>query len=199
MLQLRVLQALSMLRHLQCLICKKSSNIAYTLSTMVVAMLLTVLGCFHQNILTYLWKLKVSFGLSGWYFTDLTFNSTNFFIGETTKTATLMILDDPEPEDDESILVRLVHTEGGSRILPSADTVTVNILANDNVAGIVSFQTASRSVIGLEGVSLSLLNTFWFPQMLFLSCVSFFLLLLSHVFSLCRLPLEESTWHTWRC
>lgn len=71
-----------------------------------------------------------------------------------------MILDDPEPEDDESILVRLVHTEGGSGILPSADTVTVNILANDNVAGIVSFQMASRSVIGLEGVSLSLLNTF---------------------------------------
>ncbi|KAH0505721.1 G-protein coupled receptor 98 [Microtus ochrogaster] len=74
-----------------------------------------------------------------------------FAEGETTKTATLMILDDPEPEDDESILILLVHTEGGSRILPCSDTVTVNILANDNVAGIVSFQTASRSVIGLEG------------------------------------------------
>ncbi|KAL1783722.1 G-protein coupled receptor 98 [Sigmodon hispidus] len=74
-----------------------------------------------------------------------------FAEGETKKTAVLTILDDSEPEDDENILVRLVHTEGGSRILPSSDTVTVNILANDNVAGIVSFQTASRSVIGHEG------------------------------------------------
>ncbi|EGW05954.1 G-protein coupled receptor 98 [Cricetulus griseus] len=74
-----------------------------------------------------------------------------FAEGETKKTAILTILDDSEPEDDENILVRLVHTEGGSRILPSSDTVTVNILANDNVAGIVSFLTASRSVIGHEG------------------------------------------------
>nr|XP_011757031.1 G-protein coupled receptor 98 isoform X6 [Macaca nemestrina] len=71
--------------------------------------------------------------------------------GETKKTVILTILDDSEPEDDESIIVSLVYTEGGSRILPSSDTVRVNILANDNVAGIVSFQTASRSVIGHEG------------------------------------------------
>ncbi|XP_021064109.1 adhesion G-protein coupled receptor V1 [Mus pahari] len=74
-----------------------------------------------------------------------------FAEGETKKMAVLTILDDSEPEDNESILVRLVATEGGSRTLPSSDTVTVNILANDNVAGIVSFQTASRSVIGHEG------------------------------------------------
>ncbi|XP_027630761.1 adhesion G-protein coupled receptor V1 [Tupaia chinensis] len=74
-----------------------------------------------------------------------------FAEGETKKIALLTILDDSEPEDDESIIVSLVYTEGGSRILPSSDTVTVNILANDNVAGIVSFQTASRSVIGHEG------------------------------------------------
>nr|XP_021553254.1 G-protein coupled receptor 98 [Neomonachus schauinslandi] len=78
-------------------------------------------------------------------------NRPIFFIGETKKTAILAILDDSEPEDDESIIVSLVYTEGGSRILPSSDTVRVNILANDNVAGIVSFQTASRSVIGHEG------------------------------------------------
>lgn len=66
----------------------------------------------------------------------------------------LTILDDPEPEDNESIKVSLVHTEGGSRILPSFDTVTVIILANDNVGGIISFHTASRSVIGREGESL---------------------------------------------
>ncbi|PNI73009.1 ADGRV1 isoform 11 [Pan troglodytes] len=74
-----------------------------------------------------------------------------FAEGETKKTIILTILDDSEPEDDESIIVSLVYTEGGSRILPSSDTVRVNILANDNVAGIVSFQTASRSVIGHEG------------------------------------------------
>uniref|UniRef100_A0A8C2V3T1 Adhesion G-protein coupled receptor V1 n=1 Tax=Chinchilla lanigera TaxID=34839 RepID=A0A8C2V3T1_CHILA len=74
-----------------------------------------------------------------------------FAEGETKKTAVLTILDDSEPEDDESIMVSLVYTDGGSRILPSSDTVRVNILANDNVAGIVSFQTASRSVIGHEG------------------------------------------------
>ncbi|XP_036868013.2 adhesion G-protein coupled receptor V1 [Manis javanica] len=74
-----------------------------------------------------------------------------FAEGETKRTAILTILDDSEPEDNESILVSLVHTEGGSRILPSADTVRVDIVANDNVAGIVGFQTGSRSVIGHEG------------------------------------------------
>ncbi|NWV12723.1 GPR98 protein, partial [Ptilonorhynchus violaceus] len=77
-----------------------------------------------------------------------------FAEGETKKMVTLTILDDPEPEDNENIIISLVHTEGGSRILPSFDTVTVVILANDNVAGIVSFQTAGRSVIGREGEQL---------------------------------------------
>ncbi|XP_054994600.1 adhesion G-protein coupled receptor V1 [Sorex araneus] len=74
-----------------------------------------------------------------------------FAEGETKKIAILTILDDSEPEDDESIVVGLVCTEGGSRVLPSSDTVRVNILANDNVAGIISFQTSSRSIIGHEG------------------------------------------------
>uniref|UniRef100_A0A8C5UHL5 Adhesion G-protein coupled receptor V1 n=1 Tax=Malurus cyaneus samueli TaxID=2593467 RepID=A0A8C5UHL5_9PASS len=77
-----------------------------------------------------------------------------FAEGETKKVVTLTILDDPEPEDNESIIISLVHTEGGSRILPSFDTVTVVILASDNVAGIISFQTAGRSVIGHEGEQL---------------------------------------------
>lgn len=75
--------------------------------------------------------------------------------GETKKEITLTILDDSEPEDDESIIISLTHTEGGSRIIPSSDTVTVVILANDNVGGVLSFQTASRSVIGHEGGFLS--------------------------------------------
>ncbi|XP_077792347.1 adhesion G-protein coupled receptor V1 isoform X2 [Podarcis muralis] len=78
-----------------------------------------------------------------------------FAEGETKKTITLTILDDSEPEDDESIIISLIHTDGGSRIQPSSDTVTVVILANDNVAGIISFQTSSRSVIGHEGELLS--------------------------------------------
>ncbi|XP_010086194.1 PREDICTED: G-protein coupled receptor 98-like, partial [Pterocles gutturalis] len=73
-----------------------------------------------------------------------------FAEGETKKMVTLTILDDTEPEDNESIIISLVYTEGGSRILPSFDTVTVIILASDHVAGIISFQTASRSVIGRE-------------------------------------------------
>ncbi|XP_027733793.1 adhesion G-protein coupled receptor V1 isoform X6 [Empidonax traillii] len=77
-----------------------------------------------------------------------------FAEGETKKMVTLTILDDPEPEDNESIIISLVHTEGGSRILPSFDTVTLIILASDNVAGIISFQTAGRSVIGREGEQL---------------------------------------------
>ncbi|OWK61600.1 G-protein coupled receptor 98, partial [Lonchura striata] len=77
-----------------------------------------------------------------------------FAEGETRKMVTLTILDDPEPEDNESIIISLVHTEGGSRILPSFNTVTVVILASDNVAGIISFQTAGRSVIGHEGEKL---------------------------------------------
>ncbi|XP_030367415.1 adhesion G-protein coupled receptor V1 [Strigops habroptila] len=77
-----------------------------------------------------------------------------FAEGETKKIVTLTILDDMEPEGNESIIISLVHTEGGSRILPSFDTVTVIILASDNVAGIISFQAASRSVIGREGEQL---------------------------------------------
>lgn len=91
-----------------------------------------------------------------------------FFIGEIKKTAILTILDDSEPEDDESIIVSLVYTKGGSRILPSSDTVRVNILANDNVAGVVSFQTTSRSVIGHEGGYLFLLSTFMLFSMDFI-------------------------------
>ncbi|KAM9330953.1 adhesion G-protein coupled receptor V1 [Gastrophryne carolinensis] len=74
--------------------------------------------------------------------------------GETNKEVTLIILDDVDPEDNESIVVALTYTEGGSRIFPSSDSVTIVILANDNVAGIIGFHTASRSVIGREGEQL---------------------------------------------
>uniref|UniRef100_A0A3B5LER5 Adhesion G-protein coupled receptor V1 n=1 Tax=Xiphophorus couchianus TaxID=32473 RepID=A0A3B5LER5_9TELE len=68
-----------------------------------------------------------------------------------------LIRDDLEPEDSESLMIGLVNTAGGSRILPSSDTVTIVILANDNVAGIVGFDPGSRSVIAREGERLTLL------------------------------------------
>ncbi|XP_078070005.1 adhesion G-protein coupled receptor V1 [Mustelus asterias] len=83
-----------------------------------------------------------------------------FAEGENRRIITLIIVDDEEPEGNETILVRLTHTEGGSRILPSSDTVTVLILANDNVAGVTNFQASSWAVIGCEGESL----LFWIER-----------------------------------
>ncbi|XP_037536594.1 adhesion G-protein coupled receptor V1 [Nematolebias whitei] len=88
------------------------------------------------------------------------FNGTGgtlVFDGDLKKTIEIAINDDSEPEDNESLMIGLVNTAGGSRILPSSDTVTIVILANDNVAGIVGFHSASRSVIVREGEKLSLL------------------------------------------
>ncbi|KAM4746526.1 adhesion G-protein coupled receptor V1 isoform 2-T2 [Anableps anableps] len=82
---------------------------------------------------------------------------TLVFDGDVKKTVEVVIRDDSEPEDNESVMIGLVNTAGGSRILPSSDTVTIVILANDNVAGIVGFDPGSRSVIAREGERLSLL------------------------------------------
>lgn len=71
--------------------------------------------------------------------------------GDLKKTVQVVIRDDSEPEDNENLMIGLVNTAGGSRILPSSDTVTIVILANDNVAGIVGFDPGSRSVIAREG------------------------------------------------
>ncbi|TKS78901.1 G-protein coupled receptor 98 [Collichthys lucidus] len=80
---------------------------------------------------------------------------TLVFDGELKKTIEIVIRDDNEPEDNESLMIGLVNTAGGSRILPSSDTVTIVILSNDNVAGIVGFHPASRSVIAREGVAVT--------------------------------------------
>lgn len=76
-------------------------------------------------------------------------------LGGLKKTIQIEIKDDEEPEDNESFMIGLVSTAGGSRILPSSDTVTIVILANDHVAGIVGFHSASRSVIAREGECLT--------------------------------------------
>ncbi|XP_056276017.1 adhesion G-protein coupled receptor V1 [Pseudoliparis swirei] len=90
---------------------------------------------------------------------DVDFTATGgilVFDGDLKKTIEVFIRDDIEPEDNESLMIGLVNTEGGSRILPNSDTVTIVILANDNVAGIVGFHPDSRSVIAREGERLSL-------------------------------------------
>lgn len=71
--------------------------------------------------------------------------------GDFKKNIEIVIVDDLEPEDSETLMVGLVKTAGGSRILPSSDTVTIVILANDNVAGVVGFHAVSRSVMAREG------------------------------------------------
>ncbi|XP_032873159.1 adhesion G-protein coupled receptor V1 [Amblyraja radiata] len=83
-----------------------------------------------------------------------------FAEGENKRIVTLIIVDDEEPEDNETIVARLTHTEGGSRILPSSDTVTIVILANDYVGGVVNFQASSLSVTGQEGETL----LFWIER-----------------------------------
>ncbi|KAM9822621.1 adhesion G-protein coupled receptor V1 isoform 2-T2 [Syngnathus typhle] len=82
---------------------------------------------------------------------------TLVFDGDLKKTIEIIIRDDTEPEDNESLMIGLVKTEGGSRILPSWDTVNIVILANDNVAGVVGFHPESRSVIAREGEKVNLL------------------------------------------
>uniref|UniRef100_A0A672JI01 Adhesion G-protein coupled receptor V1 n=1 Tax=Salarias fasciatus TaxID=181472 RepID=A0A672JI01_SALFA len=91
---------------------------------------------------------------------DVDFTGTHgtlLFDGDLKKTIEIVIKEDSEPEDNESLMIGLVNTAGGSRILPSSDTVTIVILANDNVAGIVGFHPASHSVIAREGEKMSLL------------------------------------------
>ncbi|GAA6109102.1 adhesion G-protein coupled receptor V1 isoform X1 [Tachysurus ichikawai] len=89
------------------------------------------------------------------------FNGTGatliFAEGDVKKTIEFFITDDAEPEDNETMQIGLVRTEGGSRILPSSDTVTILILANDYAAGLVGFHPISQSVIVKEGERVPLL------------------------------------------
>ena len=52
------------------------------------------------------------------------------------------IKDDLTPETDKSLVIELYDAAGGSRLGPNSQ-MTIIILANDNVAGILSFQTLS--------------------------------------------------------
>lgn len=75
------------------------------------------------------------------------------FQGDVKKTIRLLITDDEEPEGNETLTVGLVRTEGGSRILPGSDSVTILILANDFAAGVVAFSNTSRSAFTQKGSS----------------------------------------------
>uniref|UniRef100_A0A3B4AIJ3 Adhesion G protein-coupled receptor V1 n=1 Tax=Periophthalmus magnuspinnatus TaxID=409849 RepID=A0A3B4AIJ3_9GOBI len=82
---------------------------------------------------------------------------TLVFDGDLKKTVVIQIKDDDKPEDSEDITIGLVNAKGGSRIMPSSDSVTIVILANDNAAGVIGFHPGSRSVVAREGQTLSLL------------------------------------------
>ncbi|XP_041926588.1 adhesion G-protein coupled receptor V1 [Alosa sapidissima] len=79
-----------------------------------------------------------------------------FVDGDVKKTIRILITDDDEPEGNETLVIGLVRTEGGSRILPGSDSITILILANDFAAGIVGFSNTSRSVTTRKGHRLTL-------------------------------------------
>ncbi len=55
------------------------------------------------------------------------------------------IKDDMIPEVDEDLMIELYNPIGGSRLGPNS-AINITILANDHVAGILSFQTLSYIV-----------------------------------------------------
>ena len=62
---------------------------------------------------------------------------------------TVTILDDIIPEDDEQFTIQLTNPGGGAS-LGSFSYITVIILANDNVAGVLAFNTTS--ILAAEGL-----------------------------------------------
>ncbi|XP_072038274.1 adhesion G-protein coupled receptor V1-like [Amphiura filiformis] len=80
---------------------------------------------------------------------DLDFSASggtlNFPAGQTRQILNIGIKDDTEPEIDESLMIELYNPVGGSRLGPNSG-INITILANDNVAGILSFQTLSYIV-----------------------------------------------------
>lgn len=83
---------------------------------------------------------------------------------------TLIILDDPQQQDNKSIMISVTRTEGRSHALPSSDPV---ILVCDNAGGVIRFQIASRSPIDCKGRFLFLLTTFTFRAVNFPICAFF--------------------------
>lgn len=61
---------------------------------------------------------------------------------------TVTILDDNDPELNKTVVIKLRNPKGGAQVSQDA-TVTIVILENDNVGGIVGFGTSA--LVGKEG------------------------------------------------
>ncbi|XP_055956200.1 adhesion G-protein coupled receptor V1 [Patella vulgata] len=79
----------------------------------------------------------------------LTFKS-----GQTRRVITVTILDDPEPEDREIFTIQLTNPSGGAT-LGLETNISVVILENDYVAGLIGFETTS--LLAQEGDDLTVL------------------------------------------
>lgn len=63
---------------------------------------------------------------------------------------TVTVLDDSVPEENKTVVVQLRNPQGGAEIEVDSK-VTVTIMENDNVAGVLGFD--SSSVLANEGTS----------------------------------------------
>ena len=71
--------------------------------------------------------------------------------GDMMKTVVLSVSADALPELDETIVVSLTAPTNGAVLSPDRSSVTIVILANDEVAGMVGFSPQSRSAVVGEG------------------------------------------------
>ena len=77
-----------------------------------------------------------------------------FADSESRTTVALTILDDNEPEIDETFMVTLTNPTGGARVAPGDEGRTLIIIeANDAAAGVVGLAPLSRSTVVGEGES----------------------------------------------
>ena len=71
-------------------------------------------------------------------------------------TVTLFINNDDEPETNETYAFTISSLDGDTELLGMPSSVEITILANDNYAGVFSFDSASLEMIVGEELSLSL-------------------------------------------
>ncbi|XP_041376199.1 adhesion G-protein coupled receptor V1-like [Gigantopelta aegis] len=76
-----------------------------------------------------------------------------FAAGQSRRVITVTVLDDTKPEDNETITIQLSNPQGGATIGPNSN-LTVVILENDNVAGVLAFD--STAYLANEGDKLSI-------------------------------------------
>ncbi|CAG2257626.1 ADGRV1 [Mytilus edulis] len=79
-----------------------------------------------------------------------------FTSGVASKLITVTILDDTVPEHNKTVIVKLRNPQGGAELSQDA-MVTIVILENDNIAGIIGFGTTA--LVGKEGSDITLTIT----------------------------------------